>query len=70
MTSLTEDAIVRQSLLLSIEREELLLKKYEKYHEIENEDLRELLKEFRETACDHMDILREKMRKLDQQVIM
>ncbi|MGE5415351.1 MAG: hypothetical protein ACM3UZ_01035 [Acidobacteriota bacterium] len=70
MTNRSEVAIMRQSLVNSMDREELLLKKYEEYYEIENKDLRELLKEFRETARDHLDLLRDKLQKLDQQVIM
>lgn len=49
----------------SIEKEELLLKKYEEYYEkLKNKDLKELIKEFRKTSREHVKVMKDKMIKL------
>lgn len=49
----------------SISKEELLLKKYEYYCLIiKNKELKEIVKEFRKTCQEHLNIMRDKMIKL------
>ena len=49
----------------SIDKEELLLKKYEEYYsKIKNKDLKEIIKEFEKTSREHLKIMKEKMIKL------
>lgn len=49
----------------SIDKEELLLKKYDEYYDmIRNKELKEVLKEFRKTSQEHLKVMKEKMIKL------
>ena len=49
----------------SIDKEELLLRKYEDYYsEIKNKELREVIKEFRKTSQEHLKVMKDKMIKL------
>ena len=49
----------------SIDKEELLLKKYEEYYsKIKNKDLKQVVKEFSKTSQEHLKIMKEKMIKL------
>ncbi|HYE82596.1 MAG TPA: hypothetical protein VEG39_10595 [Clostridia bacterium] len=49
----------------SIDKEELLLKKYDEYYDIiKNKELREIIKEFKKTSQEHLKVMKEKMIKL------
>lgn len=49
----------------SIDKEELLLKKYDEYYDmIRNKELKEVIKEFRKTSQEHLKVMKEKMIKL------
>jgi rubrerythrin len=49
----------------SIDKEELLLKKYEVYYSnIRNKELKEVIKEFKKTSQEHLKIMKDKMIKL------
>lgn len=49
----------------SIDKEELLIKKYEDYYDkIKNKELKEIIKGFRKTSQEHLKIMKEKMIKL------
>lgn len=49
----------------SIEKEELLLVKYEDYYsKIKNKELKEVIKEFRKTSQEHLKVMKDKMVKL------
>ncbi len=49
----------------SIDKEELLLRKYEDYYsEIKNKELKEVIKEFRKTSQEHLKVMKDKMIKL------
>lgn len=49
----------------SIDKEELLLKKYDDYcDKLKNKELREIFKEFEKTSREHLKIMKEKMIKL------
>ncbi len=64
MNNIDVGLIIKQSLINSIKREELLLKKYEEYHpNIDDLEIEELLKEFKKTATDHIDLLKGKLQK-------
>ena len=49
----------------SIDKEELLIKKYEEYYDaIKNKELKEVVKEFKKTSQEHLKVMKEKMIKL------
>ncbi len=49
----------------SIDKEELLVKKYEDYYDmIKNKDLKEIIKDFKKTAQEHLKVMKDKMIKL------
>ncbi len=49
----------------SIDKEELLLKKYEDYYsKIKNKELRDVIVEFKKTSQEHLKVMKEKMIKL------
>jgi len=49
----------------SLDKEELLTKKYDDYYsKIKNKEIREIIKEFRKTSQEHIKILKDKMIKL------
>lgn len=49
----------------SIDKEELLLRKYEDYYfAIKNNELKEVIKEFRKTSQEHLKVMKDKMIKL------
>lgn len=49
----------------SIDKEELLLKKYEEYYsKIKNKELKEVIKEFKKTSQEHLKVMKDKMIKL------
>ena len=66
MENIAQDFIMKQSFINSIDREELLLKKYDEFNSyFEDKESKELLKEFQETAREHIDKLKGKLKKLD-----
>lgn len=49
----------------SIDKEELLIKKYEEYYDkVKNKNLKEIIKEFIKTSQEHLKVMKEKMIKL------
>lgn len=49
----------------AIDKEELLLKKYEEYYSnIKNKELKEVIKEFKRTSREHLKVMKDKMIKL------
>ena len=49
----------------SIDKEELLVKKYEDYYDmIKNKDLKEIIKGFKKTSQEHLKLMKDKMIKL------
>ncbi|MBC7765165.1 MAG: hypothetical protein H7Y41_01680 [Hyphomonadaceae bacterium] len=66
MKNLAHDAIIDQSITTAIDREELLLRKYEHYKDIlEDAETSALLKECATSARDHIDMLKNTLQKLD-----
>lgn len=49
----------------SLDKEELLLKKYEDYYSmVKKKELKEILKEFKKTSQEHIKVMKDKMIKL------
>ena len=49
----------------SLDKEELLLKKYEDYYSmVKKKELKETLKEFKKTSQEHIKVMKDKMIKL------
>ena len=68
MEGLALSSIVRHNVINCINREELLLIKYEEYSKtIKDNDLNELLVEFKDTSREHIEILKNKLERLDTQ---
>lgn len=64
MKNINNEILIQEQLLNSIEREELLLKKYDEYNpNIEDYEIKELIKEFKETAHEHIDLLKSNLQK-------
>ena len=65
MEELSQEYVLSIIFRNSIDKEELLLKKYEDYYDkIKNKELKEVIKEFKKTSQEHLKIMKEKMIKL------
>jgi len=65
MEELSQEYVLSIVFRNSIDKEELLLKKYDDYYdELKNKELREVVKEFTKTSREHLKIMKEKMIKL------
>lgn len=68
MERLSQEYILRLAFSSSIDREELMLKKYDEYYTaFKDSTLKEIVKEFKETSREHIDLLKDKMLKLNYQ---
>ena len=68
MEKLSQEYILSIVFKNSIEREELLLKKYDDFNnDIKDAELKDILKEFRKNSQEHVKILKDKMIKLNIQ---
>lgn len=69
MEKLQQEYILSMVFVRAIERESLLLKKYQEYikDEEKNPDVKEMLKQFEKETGQHLTILRNKMVKLNIQ---
>lgn len=66
MENIVHNSIMKQSLLNAIEREKILIKKYNTFFSfIKDDATKELFCEFENTAREHIDLLKEKFRTLD-----
>lgn len=66
MKKIAQDEITKQSILTSIDREELLLKKYTEYiPQVNDKEIKELFNEFQEATSGHIDMLKSKLQKLN-----
>ncbi|MCX7921696.1 MAG: hypothetical protein N3B21_06745 [Clostridia bacterium] len=66
MDKVSEELILKIALSSSVDREVLLIKKYEEYTpSIKSDELKEILGELIETSKEHTDILKDKMLKLN-----
>ena len=65
MEEFSQECILSIVFRNSIDKEELLLKKYDEYYDmIRNKELKEVLKEFRKTSQEHLKVMKERMIKL------
>ncbi|HCC08246.1 MAG TPA: hypothetical protein DEP72_08845 [Clostridiales bacterium] len=68
MQSVLQQNIQEIAFKLSIEREELLIKKYNNYYkEIKDKNLIDMMKEFENTSREHIKIVMYKIEKLNPQ---
>lgn len=65
MEELSQEYVLSIVFRNSIDKEELLLKKYDDYYDkLKNKELKEVVKEFSKTSREHLKIMKEKMIKL------
>ncbi|HWR60290.1 MAG TPA: hypothetical protein VN580_01680 [Clostridia bacterium] len=65
MEELSQEYVLSIVFRNSIDKEELLLKKYDDYYDkLKNKELKEAVKEFSKTSREHLKIMKEKMIKL------
>ncbi|MFZ5966895.1 MAG: hypothetical protein ACOYVK_06945 [Bacillota bacterium] len=68
MKQISQKHLMDTTFARSIQREELLMKKYEDYYElIENKELKALLKEFKKNAKDHLRLINEMIANMNLQ---
>ena len=66
MENPARNSMARQSLVHAIDKEELLIKKYDHYNKtIKDGDLEVLLTEFAETAREHIELMKSKLQNFD-----
>lgn len=65
MEELSQEYVMSIIFRNSLDKEELLLKKYENYYSIiKNKELKEIVKEFKKVSREHLNIMKDKMIKL------
>lgn len=65
MEELSQEYVMSIIFRNSLDKEELLLKKYEDYYPIiKNKELKEIVKEFKKVSREHLNIMKDKMIKL------
>lgn len=68
MQEISQKTITYCAFFNAVEREELLLKKYADYYDkLKDKELKNLLKEFEKTAQEHVEMLKDKMIKLNME---
>jgi hypothetical protein len=66
MEKLSQKCMLSTAFKQSLNREELLLKKYENIaSKIRDRDLKDIIKEFRENSYEHIKLMKDKMIKLN-----
>jgi hypothetical protein len=66
MEKLSQECMMKIAFKQSLDREELLLKKYEYLdNEIRDKYLKDIIKEFRENCYEHIKLMKDKMIKLN-----
>lgn len=62
MDKLSQEYILTMVFNESIDREELLLKKYDEYYKnIKDSDLKDVIKEFKTNSKEHIKLMKDKM---------
>lgn len=62
MDKLSQEYILNIMFNESLDREQLLLKKYDEiYDKIKDKEIKNMIKEFRKDSREHIDILKDKM---------
>ncbi|MCT4605155.1 MAG: hypothetical protein N4A64_03475 [Marinisporobacter sp.] len=68
MRKLSQEYLLDTAFNISIDREELLLKKYEDYEEVlEDQALKKMIKELKKTSKEHVKLMKDLMIKLNIQ---
>lgn len=68
MKELTQEHIFSIAFRNSLDREQQLISKYQKYlNETKNEDVKNMMKEFEKKSNEHIFLLKDKMLKLNLQ---
>lgn len=68
MKKLSQEYLMDTTFVLSLEREEILSKKYLEYIDnIDNKDLKSMIKEFKKTSKEHIKLIKDIMVKLNLQ---
>lgn len=66
MKKMSQQSLMDTKLLMSIEREELLVKKYEEYDgQLDNKELKQMIKKFKKTSKEHLGLVKDLMIKLN-----
>ncbi len=66
MRRLSQEHLMDTAFTLSLQREELLLKKYSEYIEqIENKELKNMVKNFKKVSKEHIKVIKDLMIKLN-----
>ncbi|SKC85494.1 hypothetical protein [Maledivibacter halophilus] len=68
MKKLSQEQLMDVSFTLSIDREEILLKKYRDYMgRINNKEIKDIIKEFKKTSREHIKLIKDLMIKVNLQ---
>lgn len=68
MEKIPQEFMMSEGFNLSINREELLVKKYSEYYKVlNNKEFKDMMKEFKKTSQEHIKLLKDKMIKLNIQ---
>lgn len=66
MKKLSQEYLMDTTFILSVEREELLIKKYSEYIDgLDNKELKNLMKEFKKDSKEHIKLIKDLMIKLN-----
>ena len=66
MRRLSQEHLMDTAFTLSLQREELLLKKYSEYvDQIENKELKNMVKNFKKVSKEHIKVIKDLMIKLN-----
>lgn len=66
MRRLSQEHLMDTAFTLSLQREELLLKKYSEYiDQIENKELKNMVKSFKKVSKEHIKVIKDLMIKLN-----
>jgi len=68
MKKLSQEYLMDTAFVLSIEREELLIKKYSRYmDQVSDKELKSMIREFKSTSKEHIKLIKDLMIKLNLQ---
>lgn len=66
MQKLSQEYLLDIAFKLSLDREELLIKKYKEYNEqLDNKELKSIMKEFKKGSREHVKLIKDMMIKLN-----
>lgn len=66
MKNLSQEYLLDTAFKLSLDREELLIKKYKEYNDqLDNKELKSIMKEFKKDSREHVKLIKDMMIKLN-----